>query len=113
MYIFYFLFFFFKQKTAYEMLSCDWSSDVCSSDLVELQNFRPIRSYHDSCVQDAGIGPPFAHHPGGHALQHLGDLLMDAARHRGRRNRTHAARIGAAIAVASSFVVPGGDERPD
>src|SRR6187402_2014383 len=26
-------FFFFKQKTAYEMVSCDWSSDVCSSDL--------------------------------------------------------------------------------
>src|SRR5881398_1654975 len=27
------VFFFFKQKTAYEMLSGDWSSDVCSSDL--------------------------------------------------------------------------------
>src|SRR3546814_3738073 len=26
-------FFFFKQKTAYEMLISDWSSDVCSSDL--------------------------------------------------------------------------------
>ena len=26
--------FFFKQKTAYEILTCDWSSDVCSSDLV-------------------------------------------------------------------------------
>src|SRR3546814_3566116 len=28
------LFFFFKQKTAYEMRISDWSSDVCSSDLV-------------------------------------------------------------------------------
>ncbi len=27
------LFFFFKQKTAYEIYQCDWSSDVCSSDL--------------------------------------------------------------------------------
>src|SRR3546814_5668244 len=27
------LFFFFKQKTAYEMGMSDWSSDVCSSDL--------------------------------------------------------------------------------
>ena len=27
-------FFFFKQKTAYEIYQCDWSSDVCSSDLV-------------------------------------------------------------------------------
>jgi len=26
-------FFFFKQKTAYEITGCDWSSDVCSSDL--------------------------------------------------------------------------------
>src|SRR3546814_4816921 len=30
-----FLFFFFKQKTAYEMRISDWSSDVCSSDLVK------------------------------------------------------------------------------
>src|SRR3546814_11505062 len=28
-----FIFFFFKQKTAYEMCISDWSSDVCSSDL--------------------------------------------------------------------------------
>src|SRR3546814_5338704 len=27
--------FFFKQKTAYEMRISDWSSDVCSSDLLE------------------------------------------------------------------------------
>src|SRR3546814_13831710 len=29
-----FVFFFFKQKTAYEMRISDWSSDVCSSDLL-------------------------------------------------------------------------------
>src|SRR3546814_8485319 len=29
-------FFFFKQKTAYEMRMSDWSSDVCSSDLFSL-----------------------------------------------------------------------------
>src|SRR5213596_3470436 len=28
------VFFFFKQKTAYEIRPCDWSSDVCSSDLI-------------------------------------------------------------------------------
>src|SRR3546814_9918594 len=28
------LFFFFKQKTAYELRISDWSSDVCSSDLI-------------------------------------------------------------------------------
>src|SRR3546814_11273934 len=31
--IVYFIVFFFKQKTAYEMRISDWSSDVCSSDL--------------------------------------------------------------------------------
>src|SRR3546814_7790214 len=30
----YMFFFFFKQKTAYEMRISDWSSDVCSSDLL-------------------------------------------------------------------------------
>src|SRR3546814_10094239 len=30
------MFFFFKQKTAYEMRISDWSSDVCSSDLLGL-----------------------------------------------------------------------------
>src|SRR3546814_3971807 len=33
------LIFFFKQKTAYEMRISDWSSDVCSSDLVA--EFKP------------------------------------------------------------------------
>src|SRR3546814_9708099 len=28
------MFFFFKQKAAYEVLISDWSSDVCSSDLI-------------------------------------------------------------------------------
>src|SRR3546814_19214999 len=33
-------FFFFKQKTAYEMRISDWSSDVCSSDLVNGAELR-------------------------------------------------------------------------
>src|SRR3546814_2850789 len=35
------LFFFFKQKTAYEMRISDWSSDVCSSDLGEGMPLTP------------------------------------------------------------------------
>src|SRR3546814_1419614 len=35
------MFFFFKQKTAYEMRISDWSSDVCSSDLVVVKIQRP------------------------------------------------------------------------
>src|SRR3546814_11291682 len=33
------VFFFFKQKTAYEMRISDWSSDVCSSDLSDDHHF--------------------------------------------------------------------------
>src|SRR3546814_4904449 len=36
----FFLFFFFNQKTAYEMRISDWSSDVCSSDLLGLLKTR-------------------------------------------------------------------------
>src|SRR6187399_3669090 len=32
-----YFFFFFKQKTAYEITASDWSSDVCSSDLRSLR----------------------------------------------------------------------------
>src|SRR3546814_20747627 len=36
-------FFFFKQKTAYEMCISDWSSDVCSSDLhLEVFMFKSL-----------------------------------------------------------------------
>src|SRR3546814_17123534 len=45
------LFFFFKQKTAYEMRISDWSSDVCSSDLHgrrrvnrRVPHVRPVRT---------------------------------------------------------------------
>src|SRR3546814_2947044 len=36
------VFFFFKQKTAYEMRISDWSSDVCSSDLHKLGLVDPV-----------------------------------------------------------------------
>src|SRR3546814_13342935 len=37
-------FFFFKQKTAYEIRISDWSSDVCSSDLVQQVLINLIRN---------------------------------------------------------------------
>src|SRR3546814_12787860 len=39
------LFFFFKQKTAYEMRISDWSSDVCSSDLANGRSVTPAGSF--------------------------------------------------------------------
>src|SRR3546814_4949760 len=46
------MFFFFKQKTAYEMRISDWSSDVCSSDLVfggsQLRPNLHVQDYADA-----------------------------------------------------------------
>src|SRR3546814_17661715 len=67
--------FFFKQKTAYEMRISDWSSDVCSSDLVRSAAVRD----RSVLITAAGGG--------------VGSLLVQLARHHG------AARI---VAVASS-----------
>src|SRR3546814_8606600 len=36
--------FFFKQKTAYEMRISDWSSDVCSSDLVFVAGAKVVKN---------------------------------------------------------------------
>src|SRR3546814_7518660 len=47
------LFFFFKQKTAYEMRISDWSSDVCSSDLDAAGQF-PAPPDRPLWRQDAG-----------------------------------------------------------
>src|SRR3546814_294415 len=59
--LFYFLcfFFFFKQKTAYEMRISDWSSDVCSSDLQDRCGQEAlVQSPHDrlACAQPDEMG---------------------------------------------------------
>ena len=45
-------FFFFKQKTAYEMCGRDWSSDVCSSDLriSSLDDDESMVEHHNQLV---------------------------------------------------------------
>src|SRR3546814_12349665 len=50
-------FFFFKQKTAYEMRISDWSSDVCSSDLLA-QAHR--RAHQLAADVDFGVANLFA-----------------------------------------------------
>src|SRR3546814_20376902 len=48
--------FFFKQKTAYEMRISDWSSDVCSSDLLDLRERVGQRLLLPHDERDAGAG---------------------------------------------------------
>src|SRR3546814_399557 len=48
----FFVFFFFKQKTAYEMRISDWSSDVCSSDLpCVVKTSEQVRRTRTGCRQ--------------------------------------------------------------
>src|SRR3546814_2424708 len=68
MFSFCFIFFFFKQKTAYEMLISDWSSDVCSSDLDRFQRRRfdqRDRWARGACLRLKHRIELFAHQPDG------------------------------------------------
>src|SRR3546814_153574 len=49
---------FFKQKTAYEMRISDWSSDVCSSDLI-----RFIKLHHLHIVEGSIMGVHYKRKP--------------------------------------------------
>src|SRR3546814_10118557 len=49
-----FVVFFFKQKTAYEMRISDWSSDVCSSDLMTDPNWEPVMKLASAIVTNRG-----------------------------------------------------------
>src|SRR3546814_6140578 len=60
-------FFFFKQKTAYEMRISDWSSDVCSSDLSGMD-------MGDMSMRDFSNAPEVAKNPG---VQTISPMPMD------------------------------------
>ena len=54
------LFFFFKQKTAYEIKECDWSSDVCSSDLciyLEIEKILLVKFLHPGLIENIIFHP--------------------------------------------------------
>src|SRR3546814_12640159 len=67
------MFFFFKQKTAYEMRISDWSSDVCSSDLCRTARdcsrcARAVDSGHWRISCDHGVRARGQRQNNGHAL---------------------------------------------
>src|SRR3546814_3146758 len=58
------VFFFFKQKTAYEMRISDWSSDVCSSDLdfAQMPSTLPVADGRGALLRSEGReGRPAGH----------------------------------------------------
>src|SRR3546814_3309406 len=81
-----FYFFFFKQKTAYEMRISDWSSDVCSSDLSDYH--RPTQDFRE--LQRAELGEPDKF---GSAFIRCGELRCSTAHIRRRSGWTMAANL--------------------
>src|SRR3546814_10212615 len=90
----FYCFFFFKQKTAYEMRISDWSSDVCSSDLPS----AAISSAADPAA--ATIAPPTAG-PTLRAMLKPMELNVTAPRSSGlgTKSPTEACQAGALSAV--------------
>src|SRR3546814_13034376 len=77
------MFFFFKQKTAYEMRISDWSSDVCSSDL-------SARAFQ----------PPFAHALAGKPASVMARAMAETlVRSESKVTRTVAAWVSTADSV--------------
>src|SRR3546814_7907539 len=72
------LFFFFKQKTAYEMRISDWSSDVCSSDLLDDAAVDPdlplVRRRLASLAASEGLDGGY------YEAQEMAEAFLDAAR---------------------------------
>src|SRR3546814_2171019 len=66
-------YFFFKQKTAYEVRISDWSSDVCSSDLTR-RNARRERGLGDDIGVEHRAGRRFDHQ-GAAGRHRRGDLV--------------------------------------
>src|SRR3546814_5948859 len=68
--------FFFKQKTAYEMRISDWSSDVCSSDLMAAHRDPVHRGNHRFGAVEARAEPGEARRRDRHVAALRGDLQV-------------------------------------
>src|SRR3546814_12024354 len=73
----YFIFLFFKQKTAYEMRISDWSSDVCSSDLSGEPLADRIVTTAPDVTQTTNLGG-FVNQRGLFRRQELADVFQQA-----------------------------------
>src|SRR3546814_9199636 len=103
------LFFFFKQKTAYEMRISDWSSDVCSSDLLGKRLGEHIVHFAESLAERtrgiADLGNGIA-------------AILEAAAGRGHHRVLHRARQkmqcpAPGIALVVDVALHDGEHRAD
>src|SRR3546814_8815374 len=87
-----YIFFFFKQKTAYEMRISDWSSDACSSDLpmeIADQTFLFKRTVRQTAlnhgVYATFMAKPMQREPG--SSMHIHQSVRDLATGRSEERR--------------------------
>src|SRR3546814_9596925 len=114
------LFFFFKQKTAYEMRISDWSSDVCSSDLAADRILRltlgTIAAFPELERQIAAIGFGAQRHASGKEVA-VAIIVARARIGKWRQLGTqlHARRRARALAVHENSALVGEkrDAQPD
>src|SRR3546814_12208092 len=66
--------FFFKQKTAYEMRISDWSSDVCSSDLLVLDDQHRVALVAQLEQEAVHPGDVVGVQPDGRLVEDVGDV---------------------------------------
>src|SRR3546814_10773879 len=95
--------FFFKQKTAYEMRISDWSSDVCSSDLLALVTHNGLAVTAVSAWMMDGLGRLYAqteHGPGLIAGRDLPALIPALRTDQGQSLILAMEHLGAAESVA-------------
>src|SRR6267143_5357796 len=65
-------FFFFSSRRRHTRWNCDWSSDVCSSDLMEFIQFHPTGIYGAGCLVTEG-----ARGEGGYLVNSEGERFME------------------------------------
>src|SRR5690242_19836236 len=97
-------FFFFSSRRRHTRLTCDWSSDVCSSDLPVLAEAVRGRRLHEPCrsARRAAIAVPAPDEPHGHA---------QAAADRPRAGGVRPARERAGGHLSAPQIVPVTDGR--
>src|SRR3546814_2143568 len=91
-----FFFFFFKQKTAYEMRISDWSSDVCSSDLPGAEHAERRAHHRDIADRIVARADPHRTHvrvAGAVAIEQQRDHDIGGERKRADR-RSEERRVG-------------------
>src|SRR3546814_7559438 len=79
-------FFCFKQRTAYEVRISDWSSDVCSSDLLQ-RPFAQLDLEHLQMVARLDVVGVRQHDAAFQARAHFGDIVLETAQRGDGRRR--------------------------